>query len=697
MGRPDVARIKRDADVAAAEADRDTAIKRAEATRASAIAKAQADQERVLAETLSMAKQAEAQRDLEIKKAQYVEIVKRQQAQADKAYEIQTNVMQQQVTAEAVKVQQIEREQQIKVQEAEIIRVEKELIATVLKQAEVERKRIETLASAEKLRLTVEAEGQAAATRARGDAEADIIFKKGDAEARAMNVKAEAFQEYNQAAVVDKLLTGMPQIVAALAAPLSQVDKITIVSTGNGDAAGAHKITGDITKMAAQVPALFEALSGMQLSDLMSKSARLATRRPSRRTRWGPSAFSRSDDAALKGPRYTIGFVARPFQGRGRTKMGLLERVSTLVKANLNDLIDKAENPSKMIKQVILDMENQLLQVKTQVAISIADQHMLEKKEKEHDEKAAEWLRKAELAVDRGQDDLARAALERQKASERTVDSFRQQVADQRAQVTTLKAALGKLEQKLAEAQAKSETLLVQHRRARALGKASDAQIGIGDRSSIRTFDRMKEKVQPGGSRQPGQGRARERQSRGSLHAAGTRRRSRSAAGGAEGEAGSDRLAESTWRNHRRPEVAQAFRPANGRRAALKGCATFISQRACCGLLLRCRFRRFPVIVEELHDRRQVRADDVAVQTAGDLDVLVLDPQLLQLRHHRPRPADGDRRIRVAVHDDLGNAPQLLQVAGLPFPEIGAIAAQMSGYFGATFHVPMPPIEWPIR
>jgi flotillin len=280
MGRPDVARIKRDADVAAAEADRDTAIKRAEATRASAIAKAQADQERVLAETLSMAKQAEAQRDLEIKKAQYVEIVKRQQAQADKAYEIQTNVMQQQVTAEAVKVQQIEREQQIKVQEAEIIRVEKELIATVLKQAEVERQRIETLASAEKLRLTVEAEGQAAATRARGEAEADIIFKKGDAEARAMSVKAEAFQEYNQAAVVDKLLSGLPDIVAALAAPLSKVDTITIVSTGDGDAAGAHKVTGDITKIAAQVPALFEALSGMQISDLMSKVRAIGDKAP---------------------------------------------------------------------------------------------------------------------------------------------------------------------------------------------------------------------------------------------------------------------------------------------------------------------------------------------------------------------------------------------------------------------------------
>jgi flotillin len=280
MGRPDIVRIKRDADVAAAEADRDTAIKRAEATRASAVAKAQADQERVLAETLSQAKQAEAQRDLEIKKAQYVEIVKKQQAQADKAYEIQTNVMQQQVTAEAVKVQQIERESQIKVQEAEIERREKELIATVLKPAEIERQRIETLANAEKMRLSVEAEGAASSVRARGEAEADIIFKKGDAEARAMNVKAEAFQEYNQAAVIDKLFTSLPDIVAALATPLSKVDKITVVSTGNGDTAGVNKITGDITKMAAQVPALFEALSGMQMSELLSKVRPLGDKAP---------------------------------------------------------------------------------------------------------------------------------------------------------------------------------------------------------------------------------------------------------------------------------------------------------------------------------------------------------------------------------------------------------------------------------
>jgi flotillin len=271
MGRPDVARIKRDADVAAAEADRDTAIKRALASREAAVAKAQADQERVLAETLSQTKQAEAQRDLEIKKASYLESVKRQQAQADKAYEIQSNVMQQQVIAESVKVQQIEKQEQIKVQEAEIVRHEKELVATVLKAAEVDRARIETLAAAESQRLMIEAEGRAASIRAQGEAEAEITFKKGEAEAKAMNVKAEAYQEWNQAAVVDRLISNMPEVVRALATPLANVDKITVVSTGDGNAAGAHKVTGDITAIAAQVPALFEALSGMKMNELLSR------------------------------------------------------------------------------------------------------------------------------------------------------------------------------------------------------------------------------------------------------------------------------------------------------------------------------------------------------------------------------------------------------------------------------------------
>jgi len=271
MGRPDISRIKRDADVATAEAERDTAIRRAVATREAAVAKAQADQERVLAETLSLAKQAESQRDLEVKKAQYLEVTKKQQAQADKAYDIQTNIMQQQVITEQVRVQQVEKEGQVKVQEAEINRREKELIATVLKGAEIERQRIETLAAAEKQRLTAEAEGHASAIRAQGEAEAEIIFKKGEAEAKAMNVKAEAFQEYNQAAVIDKLFSSMPEIVRALAAPLANVDKITVISTGNDGAAGMNKITGDITRMAAQVPALFETLSGMSMTDLLGK------------------------------------------------------------------------------------------------------------------------------------------------------------------------------------------------------------------------------------------------------------------------------------------------------------------------------------------------------------------------------------------------------------------------------------------
>jgi flotillin len=163
----------------------------------------------------------------------------------------------------------VEREAQVKVQEAEIMRREKELIATVLKQAEIERQRIETLANAERQRLMSEAEGHAASIRAQGEAEAEIIFKKGEAEAKAMNVKAEAYQEYNQAAVVDKLFSGMPEIVRAISAPLANVDKITVVSTGNGNSAGLNKITSDVAAVAAQVPALFEALSGMKIADLM--------------------------------------------------------------------------------------------------------------------------------------------------------------------------------------------------------------------------------------------------------------------------------------------------------------------------------------------------------------------------------------------------------------------------------------------
>jgi len=176
--------------------------------------------------------------------------------------------------------------------------------------------------------------------------------------------------------------------------------------------------------------------------------------------------------------------------------MALLERVSTLIRANLNDLVDQAEHPEKMIKQVILDMQNQLMQVKTQVALAIADQHILEKKCKENREREADWMRKAEMAVTKKQDDLARAALDRALSCKQMAAGFEQQVADQKTEVENLRQALHKLDQKLAEAEAKSDLLIAQHRRARALSRASDARMAAGDRGNAATFDRMKRKVQ---------------------------------------------------------------------------------------------------------------------------------------------------------------------------------------------------------
>jgi flotillin len=300
MGRPQIVEIRKQADISAALAQRDTQIEQANAAREAAIARAKADQERVKAEAESEALQAESRRTLALKRAAFDAEVKKQQATADKAYDIQANVTQQQVIAEAVRITEVEKQAQIKVQQAEIQRRELELQATIQKAAEADRRRIETVAGAERQRLMLEAQGQADAVktrglaeaeanrargladaeiiRARGLAEAEVIRAKGEAEADAMQVKATAFHEYNQAAVLDKLLTGMPDIVRAIAEPLSKVDKVTIVSTGstNQDGVGASRLTGDIVNMVAQVPALFELLSGTQVGDLLKHVPALA-------------------------------------------------------------------------------------------------------------------------------------------------------------------------------------------------------------------------------------------------------------------------------------------------------------------------------------------------------------------------------------------------------------------------------------
>lgn len=179
--------------------------------------------------------------------------------------------------------------------------------------------------------------------------------------------------------------------------------------------------------------------------------------------------------------------------------MALMERVATLLRANINDLIDRAEDPEKMLKQFVLDMENQLLQVKTQVAIALADQHLLEKKTQEQEAAVASWHRKAELAVSKGDDALARAALERALSHEAMLQAFREQATDQTAEAEALRATYTKLQGKLAETQARCEALIAQHRRARMVSRATEARAAaesgtaLGARSQA--VDRMQNRI----------------------------------------------------------------------------------------------------------------------------------------------------------------------------------------------------------
>ena len=174
--------------------------------------------------------------------------------------------------------------------------------------------------------------------------------------------------------------------------------------------------------------------------------------------------------------------------------MSLLDRVSTLLRANLNDMVDKAEDPEKMLKQIVLDMENQLMQVKTQVAIAIAGQHLLEKKRAEHEQQGTEWRRKAELAVQKGHDDLARAALERALSHDQLMQGFTTQAEDQKHEADNLRQALRKLDQKLSETRAHCEMLVAEHKRAKVVGRATRARQAAGP-DQDHTIERMKSRV----------------------------------------------------------------------------------------------------------------------------------------------------------------------------------------------------------
>lgn len=275
LGKARTAEVKRDAAIGEANAQRDARI---QASRAM--------QEAREAELAAETRVAEADKDYSVQKAQYDAQVNRQKAEAELAYPLQQNITNQKVRAEAVQVEIVEKTKQIELEQQEILRREKELEATVRKPAEAQQYEIETLARARRFQLETEAEGQAAATRnlglgeaeanrargmaeadvdkAQGLARADVILSQGQAEARAKHLKAEAWRLYTQAALVEQILERLPELASAVAQPLARTERIVVIG-GQGPAAGASKITGDVTAVMAQLPAVVEALTGLDL------------------------------------------------------------------------------------------------------------------------------------------------------------------------------------------------------------------------------------------------------------------------------------------------------------------------------------------------------------------------------------------------------------------------------------------------
>jgi flotillin len=265
LGQARTAEVKRDATIGQAHAARDATIESAAARQEGETAKYQAE-----------TKIAESAKDYEVQKASYDQDVNRQRVKADLETDLQQRISQQQIKAEEVQIQVIEKQKQIEVQGQEAARKEKELEATVRKPAEAEQYRVETLAKATKFRTETEAVGQAEAIRATGQAEADatqarglaqaeVIRQQGLAEAEAMEKKAEAWQKYNQAAIIQQLIDSLPEVARAIAEPLAKTDRIVIISSGDGGAAGASKVTADVANIVAQVPTTIEALTGLDL------------------------------------------------------------------------------------------------------------------------------------------------------------------------------------------------------------------------------------------------------------------------------------------------------------------------------------------------------------------------------------------------------------------------------------------------
>lgn len=282
LGKPRIAQVKRDAQIAQAEADRDAAIRTAQASQAGQEAKFAAD-----------SKIAEAKRDFEMNLAGYTASVNQKKAESELAYDLQKFKTGQLVKAEEVQVTIIEKQKQIELQEQEIRRKQRELEAQVQKPADAERYKVETLATAKKFQLETEAAGAAAAqkatgfaaaevvqatgaaeaeaNKARGLAEATIIEAQGVATAEAMRKKADSFKEYNQAAIIELIVKALPEIAGQISAPLAKTEKMVIINGGNGPGGGASKLTGDVTTILSQLPPVLEALTGVKFEKLLEQ------------------------------------------------------------------------------------------------------------------------------------------------------------------------------------------------------------------------------------------------------------------------------------------------------------------------------------------------------------------------------------------------------------------------------------------
>ncbi|MFM1770628.1 MAG: hypothetical protein RJA22_3157 [Verrucomicrobiota bacterium] len=281
LGKPRIAQVKRDALIAQSEADRDAMIKSSQAQQAGQEAKFVAD-----------AKIAEAQRDYQMNVATYQASVNQKKAEADLAYDLQKYKTGQLVKAEEVQVNIIEKQKQIELQQQEILRRQRELEATVQKPADAERYRVETLANATRVQLEMEAAGAAAAAKAkgfaaaevnqanglaeaeankaRGLAEAAIIEAQGRATAEATRLKAEAFQLYNEAAVIELLVKVLPEIAGKISEPLAKTEKMVIIN-GGGPGGGASRVTQDVTQIMAQLPPVLESLTGVKFDKLLEQ------------------------------------------------------------------------------------------------------------------------------------------------------------------------------------------------------------------------------------------------------------------------------------------------------------------------------------------------------------------------------------------------------------------------------------------